>query len=186
MYNSGPTDPSNSIWNSGTFRKGNGPYRLVFQNDNNLVIYDSNNVPTWATGTWNRPNPGGCLAMQDDRNLVLYDGQCAPIWNSNSWVQMNQKQVTYPANTGFPSGGYIPFPLATSSCDGSSYNVYVVNNPSDLNAEPNNLMLDNAMYFLNSHGFRCWNQGSRDEFYCSGNSFTKMSAFSKAVSVPFF
>jgi hypothetical protein len=41
-------------------RRGAGPFKLVLQNDGNLVIY-SNNIPVWTTHTdqVNPPLPGG-------------------------------------------------------------------------------------------------------------------------------
>jgi len=32
-----------AIWASNTYQKGRPPYRLIMQDDRNLVIYDANN-----------------------------------------------------------------------------------------------------------------------------------------------
>ena len=40
-----------AIWASNTNGKGEGPYCLKMQEDNNLVVYDSNGSPTWASNT---------------------------------------------------------------------------------------------------------------------------------------
>jgi hypothetical protein len=53
-------------------------YRLVLQEDGNLVIY-SNSTPIWHTGTHGRPKP--FLVMQPDGNLVLYDENGVPLWH---------------------------------------------------------------------------------------------------------
>ena len=44
----------NTVWNSDSGYKGSeGNYKLIIQNDGNMVIYDANNQPTWATCTSN-------------------------------------------------------------------------------------------------------------------------------------
>lgn len=88
-----------------------GQYRLVYQNDGNLVVYGPQDQPTWhsrspntsvgqalmqadgnfvvydATG-WARwasrtnGNPGAWVVMQDDGNLVVYSAANAPLWNA--------------------------------------------------------------------------------------------------------
>jgi len=55
-------------------------YRLVFQNDGNLVLYSPRGV-LWATGT-ERANADG-FAVQRDGNVVLYGGG-RPIWATNT------------------------------------------------------------------------------------------------------
>jgi hypothetical protein len=64
----------------------NGRFRLTFQNDGNLVIYD-NGAAIWATNTWNlsaalKPTHAD---MQADGNLVLYNDANQVAWSSNSW-----------------------------------------------------------------------------------------------------
>lgn len=76
------------LWASNTNGKGTAPYRLVAQNDGNLVIYDSDDSATWATGT-NGKNEGGIdLWMQDDGNLVLYDGARKALWASKTVTEV--------------------------------------------------------------------------------------------------
>ena len=60
-----------------------GAYRLVYQSDGNVVLYDERSrIPVWATHTGGtRP---GRLVMQTDGNLVLYDGDGVPRWASES------------------------------------------------------------------------------------------------------
>lgn len=46
--------PESCIWNSGSYGKGRGPYRLIMQDDGNLVIYDADKKATWSTNTYGR------------------------------------------------------------------------------------------------------------------------------------
>jgi hypothetical protein len=64
----------------------NGRFRLAFQADANLVIYD-NGAAIWSTNTWNvadalKPTH---LDMQADGNLVLYNDGNQAAWASGSW-----------------------------------------------------------------------------------------------------
>jgi hypothetical protein len=59
----------------------NGRYRLVFQGDGNLVLYEGNH-PWWDTKTVN-PRATQCI-MQRDGNLVIYAGPNRPIWSSTT------------------------------------------------------------------------------------------------------
>lgn len=54
------------------------------QHDGNLVIYAPDGSPLWATDTWH--SPGSRLDLQDDGNLVLYAPDNAVPWSSNTWV----------------------------------------------------------------------------------------------------
>lgn len=61
-------------------RSDNGRFRLVMQQDGNLVLYSADNRALWWTGTL-----GGSdrrLVMQKDGNLVVYDGASRPLWSS--------------------------------------------------------------------------------------------------------
>ena len=80
--------PANALWASGTHGKGVGPYKLVMQGDNNLVIYDKRNTPTWASGTHNRGTRPAKLIMQSDGNLVIYDAANRAIWATNTWRKL--------------------------------------------------------------------------------------------------
>jgi hypothetical protein len=59
----------------------NGKYKLIQQEDGNLVIYQGNR-PTWSTGT-NGRKIQRCV-MQKDGNLVLYDIFKDAVWASNT------------------------------------------------------------------------------------------------------
>lgn len=72
------------IWNSSTYKKGNGPFRVVMQHDGNLVLYTGDNKSTWASNTNNKGNGPYRVTMQDDGNIVVYDKENRPIWASNT------------------------------------------------------------------------------------------------------
>jgi len=57
-----------------------GATQCIMQSDGNLVIYTSPNRPIWASGT--AGNPGSWLRVQDDRNVVIY----RPIWASGTFI----------------------------------------------------------------------------------------------------
>jgi murein DD-endopeptidase MepM/ murein hydrolase activator NlpD len=62
-------------------------YRLVFQNDGNLVLYKPSNLGkpsnsvVWATGTVNQ---GNRFAIEADGNIVLYNRNNESIWATNT------------------------------------------------------------------------------------------------------
>ncbi len=57
-----------------------GRFRLIYQYDGNLVLYDTAGVPLWASGTDGTST--GAVAMQTDGNLVMYDAGSGPVWTS--------------------------------------------------------------------------------------------------------
>jgi pimeloyl-ACP methyl ester carboxylesterase len=59
-----------------------GCYRLIYQGDGNLVLYDVNWVPLWASHTENT-SPGLAM-MQGDGNFVVYDADWVARWASNT------------------------------------------------------------------------------------------------------
>jgi len=69
-----------------------GRYRLVYQADGNLVLYDDvERTAPWSSGT-----PGltaGQVVMQTDGNFVLYDGANRPRWMSGTPAYANTKLV---------------------------------------------------------------------------------------------
>ncbi len=83
----------------------NGRYRLVYQVDGNLVLYDDVDRTTpWSSGTAGMA-PGQAV-MQADGNFVVYDAQAAGIWstgtagNSNAFLalQSDGNLVVYRAD----------------------------------------------------------------------------------------
>jgi Peptidase family M23 len=59
----------------------NGEYRLSFQSDGNLVLYNRAKEAIWATGT--DGSNADVLAVQSDGNVVLY-GQGRALWSTNT------------------------------------------------------------------------------------------------------
>lgn len=63
-------------------QSANGHYRLTFQTDGNLVLYDmTTDTPVWMTGTTGTP---GRVMLQTDGNFVVYDAGDAPLWFSGT------------------------------------------------------------------------------------------------------
>ena len=60
----------------------NQQYKLSYQSDGNLVVYDKSNKPIWNTKT-NGKTPNR-LVFQADGNLVLYGANNVVFWASNS------------------------------------------------------------------------------------------------------
>jgi hypothetical protein len=61
----------------------NGRYRLTYQNDGNLVLYDDvARIPLWASNTGG--TSAGQAALQGDGNLVVYDAQLVGRWGSGT------------------------------------------------------------------------------------------------------
>ena len=106
----------------------NSRYRLVYQGDGNLVLYDNTaGTATWFTGTTGAP---GQVALQGDGNLVIYSAGNAALWftgtagNPGAFlaVQSDGNLVLY-SRTGTPlwvyanGGTTVPIPggLATVS-----------------------------------------------------------------------
>eukprot|EP01004_Peranema_trichophorum_P000697 NODE_10772_length_492_cov_15.747967_g10120_i0.p1 GENE.NODE_10772_length_492_cov_15.747967_g10120_i0~~NODE_10772_length_492_cov_15.747967_g10120_i0.p1 ORF type:complete len:116 (-),score=17.30 NODE_10772_length_492_cov_15.747967_g10120_i0:143-442(-) len=71
------------VWTSGSYNPNGVPnYRLVMQEDNNLVLYDSENHPLWLSGTHNHGSIGAFCDISNDGQLVIYDGSSRMIWSS--------------------------------------------------------------------------------------------------------
>ncbi|KAF9073159.1 hypothetical protein BDP27DRAFT_1360388 [Rhodocollybia butyracea] len=72
-----------SDWHTNTAGKGASPWKLVLQEDANLVIYDGDGKPTWASQTriGRFSKPPYRLELQDDGNLVIYSKGGRPFWS---------------------------------------------------------------------------------------------------------
>ncbi len=68
------------IYQGEALKSPNGRFKLVLQNDGNLVLYDRGRA-LWSSGT-NGKNARK-LVMQSDGNLVLY-GPNGPVWATNT------------------------------------------------------------------------------------------------------
>ena len=105
-------------------------YRLVYQGDGNLVLYDEvdQTIP-WASNTADAG--AGSATMQGDGNFVLYDAQGNPYWatetsgNANAYlvIQGDGNLVVYTTDdqplwdrvsTSIVAGGHLPLRKAPS------------------------------------------------------------------------
>lgn len=69
-----------ALWATGTDRRN--VKQTIFQNDGNLVIYNTSNQAVWASNTDRRG--GTKLIVQDDGNFVMYNAQNQALWASNT------------------------------------------------------------------------------------------------------
>jgi len=68
------------LYKGETLKSPNGQYKLILQNDGNLVLYDGGRA-IWSTKTQGKRIKK--LVMQNDGNLVLY-GPNGPLWATNT------------------------------------------------------------------------------------------------------
>ncbi|KAM9987747.1 hypothetical protein ACTFIZ_003107 [Dictyostelium cf. discoideum] len=65
-------------------------YKLIMQNDGNLVLYignlksQSDEYSLWSSGTCGKGQGPYRLSMQDDGNLVIYDSRNTATWASGT------------------------------------------------------------------------------------------------------
>lgn len=70
-----------ALWASDTNGRGQAPYRLVLQaEDNHLMVYDRNNTAIWGSDVHSTGGYGAYGVMQDDGNFVIYCGNGAALW----------------------------------------------------------------------------------------------------------
>lgn len=62
----------------------NNGWKVIFQDDGNLTLKDSNGYQYWATDSYGVR--GSILRMQRDGNLVIYTKTYSSIWASNTWT----------------------------------------------------------------------------------------------------
>ncbi|MGH3941920.1 MAG: hypothetical protein ACRDTG_25530 [Pseudonocardiaceae bacterium] len=75
--------PGDVLTPNASISSANGRFRLVYQDDTNLVLYrDPDGLALWDT----RPRPGGVgvCVMQDDGNLVVYNATANAVWASGT------------------------------------------------------------------------------------------------------
>ncbi|MGB2925451.1 MAG: hypothetical protein WBB82_09130 [Limnothrix sp.] len=59
-------------------------YRLTFQVDGNIVLYNPLGQAIWSSGTYAPADPADIFALQSDGNAVLYR-QNAPVWSTETF-----------------------------------------------------------------------------------------------------
>ena len=74
----------------------NGRYRLTYQGDSNLVLYDGNK-PLWTSNTWG--NSVGVCIMESNGNLVIYNAEGRQVWSSNTMNAGSKLVVQSDGNT---------------------------------------------------------------------------------------
>jgi hypothetical protein len=78
---------SNTLWAETGLHRGeyltsaNGRYRLEYQWDGNLVVYDESGGALWWSGTWGPPSAAW---MRADGGFVIFDGNGEPVWDSGT------------------------------------------------------------------------------------------------------
>lgn len=76
----GTMGPQTVLFHDEQIVSANGLFRLYYQADGNLVLYDQAGQPLWSSNTVG--SPPGFTIMQDDGNLVVYDaGGIAQYWS---------------------------------------------------------------------------------------------------------
>ena len=100
----------------GQERVNNGRFRLTYQSDGNLVLYDGGTA-LWHTNT--QGTPPGYAVMQSDGNLVVYDANHTAVWYSSTfwpdttaWVDYDRDYQGVSTGTGHlalcgSTGGYV-------------------------------------------------------------------------------
>ncbi len=69
-----------------------GRFRLLYQGDGNLVLYDDAlQTPVWWSGTNGRS--AGLVGMQGDGNLVIYDAAVTPLWMTGTAANASARLV---------------------------------------------------------------------------------------------
>lgn len=63
----------------------NGHYKLIYQHDGNLVVYNLSGKAIWASNT--NGKGGDYAQMQKDGNLVIYKGNREPVWSIHAQVE---------------------------------------------------------------------------------------------------
>lgn len=67
----------------GSIRSQNVRFRLIYQRDGNLVLYDDETrTPRWATGTQGT-DPGHAV-LHDSGDFVVYDAHGQPRWSTQT------------------------------------------------------------------------------------------------------
>jgi hypothetical protein len=62
------------VWSSQTGGRSDGPYRAIYQNDTNFVIYNNRNTPIWAAfNVADVATPNSILVLRDNGSLQIVD-----------------------------------------------------------------------------------------------------------------
>lgn len=83
----------------------NGSFRLVMQDDGNLVEYDAADHPLWDSGTFGHAN--AWAVQQTDGNLVVYSATGKPLWASYPPLRQGSYRLCV-----LPSGNVVTYTAA--------------------------------------------------------------------------
>ncbi len=77
-----------AVWNTETYKRKKGTTQMHFQEDGNLVIYETIQngkigKALWSSQSYNQE--GSYLIVQEDGNLVIYTDNNKAIWNTGTW-----------------------------------------------------------------------------------------------------
>jgi hypothetical protein len=84
-----------ALWDTKTY--GKNVKQTIFQNDGNLVIYNTSNQAVWASNTDRRG--GTRLTVQDDGNFVMYNAQNQALWATNTVTSCSSPATPTPPAT---------------------------------------------------------------------------------------
>ncbi len=77
--------PGDELTASQTKVSNSGQYRLIYQDDGNLVLYDDALEPPGVMfSTHTQDHSPGKVVLQTDGNLVIYDPDGEPLWESDT------------------------------------------------------------------------------------------------------
>lgn len=86
-------DQGNKLYKGNYLWSSNMRYKLILQDDGNLVLYDTRaGYPIWDAGTW---GSGDRLEMQYDANLVVYKSNGSACWSSGTAGRQGWGQRCY-------------------------------------------------------------------------------------------
>ncbi|MFF9147249.1 tyrosinase family protein [Streptomyces sp. NPDC014861] len=85
--------PGDTLRGGDSIGSGDGRYRLVYETDGNLVLYqDGERTPRWSSGTQRRA-PGMCV-MQMDGDLTIDDADGQRVWSLGTDGHGNRLRLT--------------------------------------------------------------------------------------------
>ncbi|OPB92594.1 hypothetical protein [Elizabethkingia occulta] len=73
--------PGSELTRNTWYNSSNGAYSLVFENDGNLVVYDSSGAITWNSET---EGEGSRTIFQRDGNLVIYNTEDNAVFSTDT------------------------------------------------------------------------------------------------------
>lgn len=84
FWNKDRVNSTNTMSKGDVLLSGTGGYRLVFQHDGNIVLYNQSGVSTWVLPL--RSQNSSMLTFQHDGNIVLRDASGLALWESRTKI----------------------------------------------------------------------------------------------------